>query len=158
MGIEVELLSGDPSNVVAQMAAQLGISQYQQGATPADKLARVTQLQAQGESVLMVGDGINDIPVLAGANVSVAMACASDLAQARADSVLLSNQLTQLPQAIRLANLTRQIIRQNLYFSLSYNLLALPLAASGHVAPWAAAIGMTMSSLFVVMNALRLSK
>jgi Cu2+-exporting ATPase len=114
--------------------------------------------QLRGDKVLMVGDGINDVPVLAGADVSVAMASSSDLAQTRADTVLLNNQLTLLPQAILLAERTRKIIKQNLMFSLTYNLVALPLAAMGHVAPWAAAIGMTMSSLIVVLNALRLSK
>jgi Cu2+-exporting ATPase len=86
------------------------------------------------------------------------MASASDLAQTRADTVLLNNQLTLLPSAIQIAKRTHTIIKQNLMFSLTYNLIALPLAATGHVAPWAAAIGMTLSSLIVVLNALRLSK
>jgi P-type Cu2+ transporter len=86
------------------------------------------------------------------------MASASDLAQTRADSVLLNDQLTLLPYAIRVAQRTRRIIKQNLAFSLTYNVIALPLAASGHVPPWAAAIGMVTSSLVVVMNALRLSR
>jgi Cu2+-exporting ATPase len=158
MGIAVELLSGDQSGAVSHVAGQLGIDQFTAGATPDAKLARLSMTQLQGDRVLMVGDGINDVPVLAGADVSVAMASASDLAQTRADTVLLNNQLGTLPQAILMARRTRQIIKQNLYFSLGYNLLALPLAASGYVAPWAAAIGMTASSLFVVFNALRLSK
>lgn len=158
LGIAVELLSGDQSGAVAQVAHQLGIAAFTAGAGPNAKLARVSMAQLQGDKVLMVGDGINDVPVLAGADVSVAMASASDLAQTRADTVLLNNQLTLLPQAILLAQRTRRIIKQNLYFSLGYNVVALPLAASGHIAPWAAAIGMTASSLFVVFNALRLSK
>lgn len=158
MGIAVELLSGDQSGAVAHVAGQLGIAEFTAGAGPNAKLARLSMTQLQGDQVLMVGDGINDVPVLAGADVSVAMASASDLAQTRADTILLNNQLTNLPQAILLAQRTRKIIKQNLYFSLGYNIVALPLAASGHVAPWAAAIGMTASSLFVVFNALRLSK
>lgn len=158
MGVAVELISGDQSGAVALLAKKLGIDDFTSGAKPGDKLAQLNLAQARGETVLMVGDGINDVPVLAGADVSVAMASASDLAQTRADSVLLNNQLTQLPKAIEIAERTHNIIKQNLMLSLAYNLIALPLAASGHVAPWAAAIGMTMSSLIVVLNALRLSK
>jgi Cu2+-exporting ATPase len=158
MGVSVELLSGDQSGAVAQLAKKLGITEFTAGAKPGDKLAQLNIAQVRGDKVLMVGDGINDVPVLAGADVSVAMAAASDLAQTRADTVLLNNQLTLLPQAILLAERTRKIIKQNLMFSLTYNLVALPLAAMGYVAPWAAAIGMTMSSLIVVLNALRLSK
>jgi Cu2+-exporting ATPase len=158
MDIAVELLSGDQSAAVASIAQQLNIKEYSSGATPADKLTRLNITQLGGDVVLMVGDGINDVPILAGAEVSVAMAAASDLAQTRADTVLLHDQLVLLPQAIRIAGRANSIIKQNLFFSLTYNLIALPLAATGHVAPWAAAIGMTMSSLIVVMNALRLSK
>ncbi len=158
MGIAVELLSGDQSAAVAATAQQLNIKEYIAGATPADKLARLNITQLGGDRVLMVGDGINDVPVLAGADVSVAMAAASDLAQTSADTVLLNDQLVLLPQAIRIAERANSIIKQNLFFSLTYNIIALPLAATGNIAPWAAAIGMTMSSLIVVMNALRLSK
>lgn len=158
MGIAVELLSGDQSGTVALLAKQLGVDEFTAAAKPADKLAQLNMVQLRGDKVLMVGDGINDVPVLAGADVSVAMSSASDLAQTRADTVLLNNQLTLLPQAIKIAQRTHKIIKQNLMFSLAYNIIALPLAAMGHVAPWAAAIGMTMSSLVVVLNALRLSK
>ena len=158
MGIAVELLSGDQSAAVAGTANSLGIKEYASGLNPTEKLAQLCVKQLAGDKVLMIGDGINDVPVLAGADVSVAMASASDLAQTRADSVLLNNQLTLLPAAIKLAERTNRIIKQNLFFSLSYNLIALPLAASGQVPPWAAAIGMSMSSLVVVMNALRLSR
>lgn len=158
MGIAVELLSGDQSGSVAHLAKQLGIEKFTAGAKPGDKLAQLNMAQLGGDKVLMVGDGINDVPVLAGADVSVAMASASDLAKTRADTVLLNNQLTLLPKAIEIADRTHNIIKQNLLFSLTYNLIALPLAASGHVAPWVAAIGMTMSSLIVVLNALRLNK
>jgi Cu2+-exporting ATPase len=158
MDIRVELLSGDQSGAVAKLANELSIEDFRAGAKPEDKLTRLQATQKEGEKVLMVGDGINDVPVLAGADVSVAMASASDLAQTRADTVLLNNQLLLLPEAIAIAKRTRGIIKQNLMFSLTYNVIALPLAAMGLVAPWAAAIGMTMSSLIVVLNALRLSK
>lgn len=157
-GCKVELLSGDKSGAVASLAQELGIDQYRAGASPDDKLARVQQLQAAGEKVLMVGDGINDVPVLSGADISVAMAAASDLAQTRADSVLLNGDLTLISHAIDTARNTRRIIRQNLSWALAYNGLALPLAAMGWVPPYAAAIGMSASSLVVIVNALRLNR
>lgn len=156
-GLGVELLSGDHSAEVARLAAQAGIREYRAGASPEDKLARLQQLQSGGARVLMVGDGINDVPVLAGADVSVAMMSAADLAQSRADALVLGGDLRVLPQALFLARKCRIIIRQNLAWALGYNLLALPLAVCGLVAPWAASIGMSASSLIVVLNALRLS-
>jgi Cu2+-exporting ATPase len=157
-GIAVELLSGDQSGAVAQLAQHLGIDDYIAGAKPGEKLAHLSQRQAAGDKVLMIGDGINDVPVLAGADVSVAMASASDLAQTRADSVLLNDRLEVLAEALAIARRTKSIITQNLRFSLIYNLLALPLAAAGMIPPWLAAIGMTASSLIVIFNALRLTK
>ncbi|HSC66844.1 MAG TPA: heavy metal translocating P-type ATPase [Cellvibrio sp.] len=156
--IAVELLSGDQSGAVAQLAHQLGIDEYRAGAKPGDKLSHLSQRQAAGDKVLMVGDGINDVPVLAGADVSVAMASASDLAQTRADSVLLNDRLDVIVDALEIARRTKGIINQNLRFSLIYNLLALPLAAAGMIPPWLAAIGMTASSLIVIFNALRLTR
>lgn len=157
-GINVELLSGDRSSAVADMASMLGIEHYIAAATPEDKLARIRLLQSRGEVVLMVGDGVNDVPVLAGANVSVAMAQATDLAKTRADSVLLSGDLTIIPRAMLKARDTRVVIRQNLAWSLTYNVVALPMAAMGLIPPWAAAIGMSSSSLVVIANALRLNR
>lgn len=155
-GIAVELLSGDQSGAVARLAHQLGIDEYIAGAKPDDKLSHLSKRQAAGDKVLMIGDGINDIPVLSGADVSVAMASASDLAQTRADAVLLNNRLMVLAEALDIARRTKGVISQNLRYSLTYNVLALPLAAAGLVPPWLAAIGMTASSLVVIFNALRL--
>lgn len=157
-GVAVELLSGDQSGAVARLADVLGIGSYMAGARPEDKLHRLQAAQARGERVLMVGDGINDVPVLSSADVSIAMASASDLAQTRADAVLLNSHLSVLAEVLALARRTRRVIRQNLALSLGYNVLALPLAAAGLVPPWLAAIGMTSSSLVVVFNALRLHR
>ncbi len=157
-GISVELLSGDQTGAVAQLARQLGIDEFIAGAKPGDKLSHLAKRQAAGDKVLMIGDGINDVPVLSGADVSVAMASASDLAQTRADSVLLNDHLGVIADALDIARRTKAIIQQNLRFSLAYNVIALPLAAAGMVPPWLAALGMTASSLIVIFNALRLTR
>ncbi|WP_028448977.1 heavy metal translocating P-type ATPase [Chitinibacter tainanensis] len=155
-GYRVHLLSGDAPAIVQQVAQQLGIAQQQGGAQPADKLRYIQALQAKEHRVLMLGDGVNDAPVLALANVSVAMGAGVDIAQAAGDMVLLNNELAILPPALQLARKTRQIIRQNLAWALLYNLAALPLAVAGYVTPWLASLGMALSSLLVVSNALRL--
>ncbi|MDI5919907.1 heavy metal translocating P-type ATPase [Halomonas sp. LR5S13] len=157
-GLAVELLSGDTPSAVADMARRLGIDTWQAAATPEDKLARLQALQASGERVAMVGDGINDVPVLAGADIAIAMNGATDLARTRADAVLLGPRLGRIVEAIETGRATRRIIRQNLTWSLVYNVSALPLAAMGFVPPWLAAIGMSASSLVVVGNALRLTR
>jgi Cu2+-exporting ATPase len=156
LGVDVTLLSGDSPLVVERVAKQLAIPHALGGQLPAAKLAYLQQLQAQGLVVAMVGDGVNDAPVLAGAPVSIAMGGGSHLAQASADMVLLSENVCQLPFAVKTARRTQTIIRQNFAWTIAYNLLAIPLAASGLVAPWMAAIGMSASSLVVVLNALRL--
>ncbi|MEO9701626.1 HAD hydrolase family protein, partial [Marinobacter alexandrii] len=108
--------------------------------------------------IMMVGDGLNDLPSMAGAGISVAMGSAADLTQLHADAVLLNGQLVQLIEALKTSRRTRTVIRQNLVWALVYNVCALPLAAAGMVPPWLAAIGMSISSLIVVLNALRLGK
>ena len=157
-GIRLHLLSGDSEAAVAATARQFGISDWHAGALPEDKLAYVKKLQAEGRIVAMVGDGINDAPVLAGAQVSIAMGEGADVAQAAADMVMLGSRLATLPEGVLLARKTQKIIRQNLGWALGYNLIAIPAAALGHVTPWIAGIGMSASSLLVVLNALRLSE
>jgi Cu2+-exporting ATPase len=156
LGIEVQLLSGDGERPVQHVAEELGIAKAEARLRPADKLARLQALQSSGAVVAMVGDGVNDAPVLAAAQVSLAMGSGTQLAAAAADMVLLSERLPHLAQAVMMARKTRTIIRQNLAWALLYNLLAVPLAASGWLVPWMAAIGMSASSLLVVLNALRL--
>ncbi len=156
--IGVELISGDASDTVEKMSAAIGIQHYRAGCLPDEKLVVIQQYQSQGKVVMMVGDGINDVPVLSGANVSVAMSQATDLAQTKADCILLNADLTILYKAIVFAKRLKSTITQNLTWALAYNGLALPLAAFGFIPPWAAAIGMSLSSLIVVINALRLSR
>ncbi|CAA6820915.1 MAG: Type cbb3 cytochrome oxidase biogenesis protein CcoI; Copper-translocating P-type ATPase (EC [uncultured Thiotrichaceae bacterium] len=158
MGVNVTLLSGDAVPVVNKVAEALAIPLARGGQLPDDKLAYLQQLQEDGQVVVMVGDGVNDAPVLAGAQVSVAMGSGSQLAQASADMVLLSENLQQLPFAIKTARRMQAVIRQNFAWAIGYNLLAIPLAASGIIPPWVAAIGMSVSSLVVVLNALRLKQ
>ncbi|MEB3840298.1 heavy metal translocating P-type ATPase [Pseudomonas guariconensis] len=152
------LLSGDNSPMVAEVATQLGIDQAIGGLRPDDKLERLKALQAEGRKVLMLGDGVNDVPVLAAADISIAMGSATDLAKTCADAVLLSNRLDALVQAFDLARRTRRNIIENLLWATLYNGLMLPFAALGWITPVWAAIGMSVSSLIVVLNALRLTR
>jgi len=156
MDITFELLSGDQEGSVASIAKELGVTHFTANATPELKLERLQALQKKGRQVIMVGDGVNDVPVLAGAQVSIAMGDATDLAKTSADTLLLSSRLIRIPHALKKARMTDQVIKQNLMLSLVYNLIALPAASMGLVPPWLAALGMTSSSLLVVLNALRL--
>ncbi|KIO35306.1 heavy metal translocating P-type ATPase [Shewanella sp. cp20] len=158
MGFATCIASGDTSEHVEQVAAEVGIDTLHKGLKPQDKLKLINQLRDQGKQVVMFGDGVNDAPVLAGANLSVAMGSGADIAKNSADLILLGDQLSRFPQAVRIAKLTEQIIRQNLIWALGYNLLIIPLAVTGHVLPYIAAIGMSASSLIVVANSLRLLK
>jgi Cu2+-exporting ATPase len=155
-GKQVILMSGDNPVATRHVADLVGIKNVYADMKPEDKLFQVNQLQQQGAVVAMVGDGINDAPVLAAADVSIAMHGAAHISRASADMVLLSAQLETLAVGTRLAGKMLYIIRQNLAWAAGYNLLALPAAALGYVAPWMAAIGMSASSLLVVLNALRL--
>ncbi|PAU65568.1 carbonate dehydratase [Pseudomonas sp. PIC25] len=157
-GWKTVLLSGDSSPMVAEVAGRLGIDDARGGLTPDAKLAVLKQLHEDGHRVLMLGDGVNDVPVLAGADISVAMGSATDLAKTSADAVLLSNRLESLVQAFAMARRTRRIIVENLLWASLYNGLVLPFAAIGWVTPIWAALGMSVSSLLVVLNALRLAR
>jgi len=156
-GIEVQLLSGDPSAIVEEVAETFGVEVAIRGATPQEKVRHVHSLQRAGAVVAMVGDGVNDVPVLGSAGVSFAMGGGTDLAKTNADAVLLGDDLSNFMTGLVWAKKTRKIIWQNLSWALVYNLTVLPLAALGYVAPYVAALGMSASSLLVVSNALRLN-
>lgn len=155
-GKSVSLLSGDHAAAAQRVAKAVGIEDVGYALTPADKVQAVKALQEKGEIVAMIGDGVNDAPVLAQAQVSIAMGSGTQVARASADMILLTEQLSNLLIGIKTARKTLTIIRQNVAWAIAYNLLALPAAAMGLVAPWMAAIGMSLSSLLVVTNALRL--
>lgn len=157
-GLACELLSGDSNARVAAMASQLQLTHWQGRQLPADKLARIQQLHTQGHCVLAVGDGSNDAPILGGADISVALTSGAELAQANADVLLCSGQLTGLLTVRQIARETRKILRQNERWAITYNTVAMPLAALGFIPPWLAAICMSASSLTVVLNALRIGR
>jgi Cu2+-exporting ATPase len=157
-GCTVSLLSGDALPVARKVAQMIGIEHVYAAMSPQGKHDYVTGLQAGGAVVAMVGDGVNDAPVLAQAQVSVAMGGGSQLARTQADLVLLSENLDHLRRGVAVARRSLRVIRQNLWWSFIYNFVALPLAMFGYVAPWMAGIGMSGSSLLVVLNSLRLQK
>ena len=158
LGLRIHLASGDAMEPVQRLMGELDIGEAHARQTSEDKLALVRRLQSQGHVVAMVGDGLNDAPVLAGADVSLAMGEGASLAQRAADMVLTAPSLLRIPAAIKLARRTQQIIRQNFAWAVGYNLLALPLAIAGQVTPAVAALGRAMSSLIVTANALRLMR
>ena len=157
-GLQLSILSGDLPSRVRAMADRLGIAQARGGARPEDKLQALAELQAGGRRVLMVGDGLNDGPVLARADVSFAFAHGSRLSQLHADAVLLSPRLLDVVDALQLSHRARRVIRQNLAWSALYNLVCIPLALMGYLPPWAAGLGMACSSLVVVLNAMRVGR
>ena len=157
-GWDVLLLSGDSSPMVQQIADELQIEDARGGLTPDDKLQVLKELHRQGRHVLMLGDGVNDVPVLAAADISIAMGSATDLAKTTADAILLSNRLSSLVSALTIAKKTRRVIIENLGWATLYNGLVIPFAAIGWVTPVWAALGMSVSSLLVVLNALRLTR
>jgi Cu2+-exporting ATPase len=155
-GIETTILSGDGHAAVAAIARRCGVSRFLARRTPRQKLAHVRELQAHGHAIAMVGDGINDAPVLGAADVSIAMGRGAALAVAAADLILVAERPSTIMSVIDVAHRTVTIARQNLIWSATYNFCALPLAAVGLISPWIAALGMSASSLFVLLNALRL--
>jgi Cu2+-exporting ATPase len=158
MGLGLKVLSGDGTAAVAQVAQAVGIADAQGGCSPQHKLQALQALQAQGHKVAMVGDGLNDGPVLAGADVSFALGQAVPLAQSKSDFVLMGGQLGVLVSTLQRSRQTMRIVRQNLWWSAAYNATCVPLALMGWLPAWAAGLGMALSSLLVVLNALRLSQ
>ena len=154
-GIDLIILSGDRPSAVAPVAAELGIADWHAGLTPAEKIAAIERLQAQGHRVLMVGDGLNDAPALAAAHVSLSPITAAHLTQAHADALFLGDNLRPVLQAIVLARRARALMKENLIVAAVYNALAVPLAIGGLVTPLIAAVAMSGSSLLVTTNALR---
>ena len=157
-GVSVSLLSGDAPSTAAYYANVLGIEDAHGGVSPQGKHAFIEELQRRGRIVAMIGDGVNDAPVLAQAQVSIAMGGGTELARNQGDIVLLSERLGALIEGRELARSTERIIRQNLWWSFGYNFVAIPLAMLGWITPWMAGIGMSSSSLLVVLNALRLQR
>ncbi|HEY5682207.1 MAG TPA: heavy metal translocating P-type ATPase [Sulfuricaulis sp.] len=157
-GKSVRLLTGDHEKAARRVASALNIRELAWDLKPADKLAHLKEMEQQGAVVAMIGDGVNDAPVLAAAPVSIAMGGATAVAAASADMILLSQNLSPLADGLAVARRTLGIIRQNLAWALAYNLIAIPVAAAGFLSPWMAALGMSASSLLVVANALRLSQ
>ncbi len=157
-GFKVAILSGDRLSAVQLVANQLGIDEMRADCTPQDKLAYMRLLQGQGQKIVMVGDGLNDGPVLAGAHVSIAMGQAVPLAQAQSDFVIQGGQIDLLPKLVIQARKTLRIVKQNLIWAALYNTVCVPLAVLGYLPAWLAGLGMAMSSLLVILNALRLSK
>jgi len=143
---------------VAWWAAQVGIESYQGGCTPEDKYNFIAQLQRAGRFVWAIGDGVNDAPLLARADISIAVGAGAPLASAGADAILTASSLAPIAKILLLADKTQMVIKENLIWALVYNLVAIPAAMMGLVNPWVAGVGMSLSSLAVTLNAWRLRK
>jgi P-type Cu2+ transporter len=158
LGLDPQVLSGDQPAVVRQLAERAGIADARGGQTPQDKLDHVAALQRSGRRVAMVGDGMNDGPVLARADLSIAVGQAVPVAQARCDFIIQGGQLEGVATVLRQARRTQVVVRQNLAWAAAYNVVAVPLAIAGQMPPWLAGLGMAASSVLVVLNAARLSR
>ncbi|MEN9379560.1 MAG: hypothetical protein RJB15_1246, partial [Pseudomonadota bacterium] len=156
--IAIHLVSGDDRETVAWWAHHVGIEHYQGGCTPEDKYDYIERLQKEGRFIWAIGDGVNDAPLLARADISIAVGAGAPLAAAGADAILTAASLEPLAKTLLLADKTQTIIKENLLWALIYNLLAIPAAMMGWVNPWIAGIGMSLSSLAVTLNAWRLRK
>jgi Cu2+-exporting ATPase len=150
------IMSGDSETAVGTLASECGIREYRARCTPEQKLLHLQAMQAIGQRVAMVGDGVNDAPVLGAADLSMAMGRGAALAQTSADMILVGDNLDAIPQAVQLSRRMLRIARQNLGWAALYNFGSLPLAAAGLIPPWVAALGMSLSSMLVVLNAARL--
>lgn len=158
MGLKTHILSGDQAHSVAAVAQALEVDSYHANQSPEEKLLFVKKLQAQGKQIAMIGDGINDLPVLSGAKLSIAMGEAADITKMNSDAILLNGKLSALNEAFAKAQQTRRIIKENITWAIAYNICMLPLAAAGFVPPYFAALGMSLSSLIVVFNSIRLKR
>lgn len=157
-GMQTWLLSGDRPEAAARIGKAVGVDHVVAGATPENKLAELEALQAKGHRVAMVGDGLNDGPVLARANTSFALGTAAPLAQAQSDFVIQGGALMEVPNTLLQARATMRIVRQNLLWAATYNAVSVPLALVGYMPPWAAGLGMAISSFWVIGNAIRLNR
>ena len=157
-GLDLIILSGDHQQAVASVAQRTGINSWYAEQNPKMKMDFLESIQADGKTVLMIGDGINDAPVLAAANVSMTVSGASELANSAADFIITGISMRYVLFAFEMGSKTQSVIRQNLLWALAYNLLAVPFAAAGMIVPWMAALGMSLSSLLVVLNSGRLAK
>jgi Cu2+-exporting ATPase len=157
-GVEIHLLSGDDPERARRLGEQLGLDSALGGLTPEHKLTEVQAAQRRGEFVAMVGDGVNDAPVMAQADLSIAMGEGALVARTQADGILVSNRLGDLVRARARARNALRVVRQNLWWAAAYNACCIPLALTGHLPPWVAGLGMACSSLFVVLNSMRLAR
>jgi Cu2+-exporting ATPase len=157
-GLKLLILSGDSAAAVAPIAAELGIPDWRGGSKPAEKIAAIEKLKAEGHRVLMVGDGLNDAPALAAAHASLSPISAADLTQAHADAVFLGERLAPVQQAIAVSRRARRLMHQNLWLAVIYNAVAVPVAIAGLATPLIAAVAMSGSSILVTLNALRGSR